>query len=44
MDVTAYRDSVRSWIERTRHDRFGVRFTDLYYTPMTELRRLLLEG
>jgi len=29
------------WLERTRHPRYGVRRTELYYQPMLELMRLL---
>jgi hypothetical protein len=29
MPVTAYRDSARAWLERTRHERFGLPLTDL---------------
>jgi len=42
MPVTAYRDSVRAWLNRTRHPRFGVPLTDLYYTGMMELKDLLI--
>ncbi len=42
LPVTSYRDSVRSWLGRTRHERFDVPLTDLYYQPMHELRDLLL--
>ncbi len=41
MPVTAYRDSVRIWLDRTRHSRYGVSYTDLYYAPMLELKDLL---
>lgn len=41
MPVTAYRDSVRAFLERARHSQFGVRYTELYYTPMRELKDLL---
>lgn len=41
MPVTAYRDSARAWVERTRHERFDARPTELYYVPMLELMRLL---
>ncbi len=43
MPVAAYRDSARSWLRRTRHERFGVRHTELYYLGMLELQALLSE-
>lgn len=42
MPVTAYRDSARAWLGRTRHERFGVPLTELYYPAMLELKDLLL--
>lgn len=42
MPVSAYRDSARAWLDRERHSRFGVRYTDLYFVPMMELKDLLL--
>jgi len=42
LPVTAYRDSARSWLERTRHRRFDVPLTDLYYPAMLELKDLLI--
>jgi len=41
MDVTAYRDSALSWLDRNWHPRFEVPYTALYYQPMSELRDLL---
>ncbi len=41
MPVNAYRDSARVWLDRTRHERFDVSLTDLYYTAMLELQALL---
>ena len=41
MPVAAYRDSARAWLARTPHERFERPHTDLYYTPMRELMRLL---
>ena len=43
MPVTAYRDSARAWLDRTRHSRFGVPYTNLYFAPMLELKDLLEE-
>lgn len=42
MPVTAYRDSARAWLDRTRHPRFGTPLTDLYYAGMIELKDLLV--
>ncbi|MEN8006598.1 MAG: haloacid dehalogenase-like hydrolase [Candidatus Krumholzibacteriota bacterium] len=42
MPVSAYRDSARAWLDRQRHSRYGVRFTDLYFAPMLELKDLLV--
>ncbi|MEZ4386952.1 MAG: HAD family hydrolase [Candidatus Krumholzibacteriia bacterium] len=41
MPVSAYRDSVRAFLGRERHERFGVPLTDLYYRPMRELKAFL---
>ncbi|MCP4573486.1 MAG: haloacid dehalogenase-like hydrolase [bacterium] len=41
MPVTAYRDSARAWMARTRHERYGVTHDQLYYVPMLQLVRLL---
>jgi len=41
MPVSDFRDSVRAWIARTPHERYGVPHTDLYYPAMLELMRLL---
>ena len=41
MPVAAYRDSARAFLARERHSKYGTRYTDLYYTPMRELKDLL---
>ena len=41
LPVAAYRDSAQAWLDAQRHSRYGVPYTDLYYTPMLELMRLL---
>ena len=41
MPVAAYRDSARAFLARERHPVYGVPHTELYYTPMRELARLL---
>ena len=41
MPVTAYRDSVRAWLDRTPHPVYNTPYTELYYEPMRELRKLL---
>ena len=41
MPVAAYRDSARAWLDRTHHERYGVRHTELYYLAMLELQQLL---
>ena len=41
MPVEAFPDSARAYLARTRHERFGVPPTELYYLPMLELMRLL---
>ncbi len=43
MSVTAYRDSARSWLGRTLHERYQVTHDKLYYAPMLELMALLRE-
>jgi len=44
MPVTAYRDSARAWLARSRDERFGVPLTGLAYRPMLELMRLLQDN
>ena len=44
MPVTAYRDSANTWLQRARHSRYDVPYTDLYYAPMLELMALLKEN
>lgn len=41
IEVTAFADSVRAWVEGSAHPRFGVPYDDLYYPAMAELRNLL---
>ena len=40
-EVTAFADSVRAWVAGSAHPKFGVPYTELYYSPMAELRDLL---
>lgn len=42
MPIQAYRDSVGAWLARTRHSRFDVPLTDLFYLAMLELKDLLI--
>jgi phosphoglycolate phosphatase-like HAD superfamily hydrolase len=44
MPVEAYRDSVRAFLARERHPRYGLSYPELYYTPMRELKALLEEN
>ncbi|MFM7675142.1 MAG: HAD family hydrolase [Synechococcus sp.] len=41
MSTGEFRDSVRRWLARARHPRFGRRFDELAYQPMKELIQLL---
>lgn len=42
MEMRAYRDSARAWVDRNPHPRYGVRLDELYYQPMHELKDLLV--
>ncbi len=41
MPVTAFRDSARAFMDRSRHEKYQVPFAQLYYAPMLELAALL---
>jgi len=41
MTVEAYADSARAFMKRTRHPRWDVALTNLYYAPIIELKDLL---
>lgn len=41
MPVQAYRDAVVAYLTTTTHEKYGRPHTELYYTPMRELRRYL---
>lgn len=41
MSVEAFADSASRWLAQARHPRFGVRYTELVYSPMIELMRWL---
>ncbi len=43
LPVQAFRDSARAFVDRSRHPRYGVPYTRLYYAPMLELSRWLTE-